>query len=47
VGHIKVKIFKAERNIILAGDSEQEFNTFTYIWIYTYPELALKNPVIQ
>jgi hypothetical protein len=32
---------------ILTGDSEQEFDTYTFIWIYTYPVLAVQNPAIQ
>jgi hypothetical protein len=29
------------------GTTEQEFDPNTYFWIYTYPELAVQNPVIQ
>ena len=36
-----------ERNIILTGDPDQEFDPYTYIWIYTYPEIARQNPVIE
>ena len=36
-----------ERNIILPGDPNQEFDPYTYIWIYTYPEFARQNPVIE
>ncbi len=36
-----------ERNIILTGDPDQEFDPYTYIWIYTYPEFARQNPVIE
>ena len=36
-----------ERNIILTGDPEQEFDPYTYIWIYTYPEFARQNPLIE
>jgi hypothetical protein len=38
---------KIERNILLTGDPDQEFDPYTYIWIYTYPELAIQNPAIQ
>ena len=38
---------ESERNILLTGDPEQEFDPHTYIWIYTYTELAVQNPVIQ
>ncbi len=37
----------SERNIILTGDPEQEFDPHTYIWIYSYPELAIQNPLSQ
>ena len=30
----------------MTGDPEQEFAPYTYIWIYTYPELARQHPVI-
>ena len=38
---------ESERNILLTGDPNQEFDPYTYIWIYTYPELAIQNPDIQ
>ena len=31
----------------MTGDPEQEFDPYTYIWIYTYPEIAVQNPEIQ
>ena len=36
-----------ERNIILTGDPDLEFDPYTYIWIYSYPELAVQNPIIE
>jgi hypothetical protein len=36
-----------KRNILLTGDPNQEFYPYTYIWIYTYPEIAIQNPAIQ
>ena len=51
MGYIKTGILKyltkIERNILLTGDPDQEFDPYTYIWIYTYPELAIQNPAIQ
>ena len=38
---------ETERNIILTGDPEQEFDPYTYIWIDTYPELARQNQYIE
>ena len=35
---------ESERNILLIGDPEQEFDPYTYIWIYTYPEIAVQKP---
>jgi hypothetical protein len=37
---------ESKRNILLTGDPEQEFDPYTYIWIYTYPEIPVQNPVI-
>jgi hypothetical protein len=36
-----------ERNILLTGDSDQEFDPYTYSWVYTCPEIAIQNPAIQ
>ena len=37
---------KQERNLILTGDPNLEFDPYTYIWIYSYPDLAALNPEI-
>jgi hypothetical protein len=38
---------ESERNILLTGDKDQEFDPYTYIWIYSYPEIAVQNPLIH
>jgi hypothetical protein len=35
------------RNIHLTGDPDKEFDPYTYIWICTYPDIAVQNPTIQ
>jgi hypothetical protein len=51
VDNLKKRIFKyfpeTERNILLTGDPDKELDSYTYIWIYTYPELAILNTAIQ
>ena len=37
----------AERNILLTGDPDQRFDPFSYIWCYSYPEIAAQNPALQ
>jgi hypothetical protein len=37
----------SERNILFTGDPEEEFDPYTYIWIYTYQEIAVQNPVTK
>jgi hypothetical protein len=36
-----------ERNILLTGDPDQAFDPFSYIWCYSYPEIAARNPILQ
>jgi hypothetical protein len=36
-----------ERNILLTGDPDQTFDPFSYIWCYTYPQIAAQNPILQ
>ena len=36
----------AELNILLAGDLEQRFDPFSYIWCYSYSEIAAPNPAL-
>ena len=36
-----------ERNIILTGDPDKAFDPFSYIWCYSYPEIAALNPILR
>ena len=36
-----------ERNILLTGDPDQAFDPFSYIWCYSYPQIAAQNPILQ
>jgi hypothetical protein len=51
VGNLKKKLYKhlpkSETDILPLVDPNQEFYPYKYIWIYTYPEIALQNPAIQ
>ena len=35
-----------ERNIILTGDPDKSFDPFSYIWCYSYPDIAARNPIL-
>jgi hypothetical protein len=37
---------ESERNSLLTGDPDQEFDQYTYIWIITYPEKVIQNLAI-
>ena len=36
-----------ERNILLNGDPDQAFDPLGYIWRYSYPEIAARNPTLE
>jgi hypothetical protein len=36
-----------ERNILLTGDPYKAFDPFSYIWCYSYPDIAARNPILQ
>ncbi len=35
-----------ERNILLTGDPDKAFDPFSYIWCYSYPNIAARNPIL-
>ncbi len=35
-----------ERNILLTGDPDKAFDPFSYIWCYSYPDIAARNPIL-
>jgi hypothetical protein len=49
--HSRREFFKLlppeERNIILTGDPDKAFDPFSYIWCYSYPDIAAQNPIPQ
>ena len=36
-----------ERNILLTGDPDTSFDPYVYMWIYSFPQIAAQNPLVQ
>ena len=36
-----------ERNILLTGDPDTSFDPYIYVWIYSFPQIAVQNPLVQ